>query len=880
MGSGEGATNATDPICAKPNAISPTTANTRITRSDRRRISAGLRPRPPADRRWLRRVCRLLIADHCTASKAKGTPGPVTSGRVLPSASVWDNRTPNHVRRVLVNHGSDVFATSADVPQRAISLVRLRLGLALATTAILAVLVTAPVVLALVSDRTVPFDAWKAGVGVEAIARDLVQANDALTILSRDRSILRAGDDRTPPTDKDRAAAAARLRQIAALGPTAIAGAGLFDPTGSPIADSAMESTATAAKASPDKAIVALALVAATLSPGTVTRSQPWTAPNGEVRVAIATPVAISRPEGGPRPVVVEELSLTALLAAHPVPSKGTSVRIVDDADGTLVASLSNGQEPSFLGDDVERLTLDPPVLGLSVELAPRPDATLIPPPVPFPALAAMAALFAVALALTLWMARQVLRPAEELESSRRYLGEMYALAASRALEDSLTGLANHRAFQEEFDRELEQSSRYRVPIALLVLDLDDFKIINDSAGHAVGDELLVEMGRILRGVIRRADRAFRVGGDEFAVLMPHTDADTAEIVGRRLLASCVEPGRKSAFPRPFSFSAGISAAPKFGSTRSELYAQADAALYAAKRSGRTTVEIYDPGVARPMLDPAKIAELSAAVARIVAAGALRPVYQPIVEIATGRVIGFEGLVRPEPGYGFDNPGTLFVVAEASGRTADLDRACLEAVVRGAVTKLAPDQRISLNISPRSLAAPEFGAGFLLGLLRHHGIAPQRVTIELTERESVEDVERLRNVLRSLQAVGIGIAADDVGAGNAGLRLLSQIPFDIVKIDLSLVQAGAQRDAALAVLRSLTDLAARWGAMAVAEGVETSAQLRIVRDLGIGAAQGYLLGRPVESPSARFVDVEALLAAPPPLPFTLPGSTSEPTAAA
>jgi diguanylate cyclase (GGDEF)-like protein len=410
----------------------------------------------------------------------------------------------------------------------------------------------------------------------------------------------------------------------------------------------------------------------------------------------------------------------------------------------------------------------------------------------------------------------------------------------------------------EEFDRQLEQSKRYGHPVSLLLIDLDDFKLVNDSAGHAVGDQMLLETGRLLRASMRRSDRAFRIGGDEFAVLMPHTTAEMAELVGRRLLYACTEPRPSSAFSRGFAFSAGVSSCPDFSTSRSELFAQADAALYSSKRHGRTTVTVFDPEKARPAVDQEARSELSTRVARVVAVGALSAVYQPIVDLASGQVVGFEGLIRPAPDSGFADAGTLFAAAEAAGRTFELDRACLETVIRGA-RQLAPDQTLSLNMSPRSLEAPEFNAGSLIALLAHHGIDPRRVTLELTEREAVEDVDRLREVIAACQAAGLRVAADDVGAGNAGLRLLSQIHFDIVKIDLSLVQDGELHESSLAVLRALTELAHRWGAMVVAEGVETPGQLWVVKELGVSAAQGYLLGRPAPDPVPRFVDVAGLL---------------------
>lgn len=464
-----------------------------------------------------------------------------------------------------------------------------------------------------------------------------------------------------------------------------------------------------------------------------------------------------------------------------------------------------------------------------------------------------MVALTMLMVALTVWMTRQILRPAEELDRSRADLRRMYEVARADSLRDGLTGLGNHRAFQEELDRELEWYQRYKVPVALLLMDLDDLKLVNDSEGHAAGDDVLREMGRLITDVARYADRAFRVGGDEFAILMPHTDAEGALQIARRLHERATHPRGGG---RTIKFSGGISACPLLASTRSQLYSQADAALYWCKRHGRASIDVFHPVRDRAASQEAT-SELSAAIAKVVNERLLRPVYQPIVDLATGRVIGFEGLIRPAPESGFADPGSMFTAAETVGRTVELDQACLHAVVAGA-RQMPLDQLLTINISPRTIEAPHFSADSLLVILDRYGIAPRRVVVELTEREQVEDVSRLQGNLTALQRGGIRIAADDVGAGNAGLRLLSQVRFDIVKIDLSLVQEGAERDSSRAVLRSLRDLAGRWGAAVIAEGLETVSQLRMVRELGMTAGQGYLLGRPGAEPTLSHVDIAAL----------------------
>lgn len=467
--------------------------------------------------------------------------------------------------------------------------------------------------------------------------------------------------------------------------------------------------------------------------------------------------------------------------------------------------------------------------------------------------LGVMVALTVLMVALTVWTSRQVLRPAEDLERSRTDIHRMYEIARADSLRDGLTGLGNHRAFQEELDRELEWYARYGVQVALLLIDLDDLKLVNDSAGHVAGDDMLREVGGLIAESGRYADRAFRIGGDEFAILLPHTDADGALKVARRLQERAAQPRNGM---RPIPFSAGISACPMLATTRAQLYAQADAALYWCKRHGRASIDVFHPVRDRAANQEASN-ELSAAVARVVTDRLVRPVYQPIVELATGRVLGFEGLSRPTAESGFADPGSMFTAAETVGRTVELDLACLHAVIAGA-RHMAPEQILTINISPRTVEAPHFSADALLAILSRYSMTPDRVVVELTERERLEDANRLLMNLGALQRAGIRVAADDVGAGNAGLRLLSQMRFDIVKIDVSLVQDGSQRDTSRAVLRSLLELAARWQASVIAEGIETVSQLRTIHELGVGSGQGYLLGRPMPEPLLMSVDIASI----------------------
>jgi diguanylate cyclase (GGDEF)-like protein len=508
------------------------------------------------------------------------------------------------------------------------------------------------------------------------------------------------------------------------------------------------------------------------------------------------------------------------------------------------------------------------PVLSVVVVVGGSVRALVAGGDLPVVSMVVLTVLAVAIIGLAMWMSQQVLRPAEALEQSRSELQRMYESAKADSMRDGLTGLGNFRAFQEELDRQIDWYRRYKVPLALLVVDVDDLNVLNESEGHAAGDEVLREMGHLISQVARYADRGFRIGGDKFAVLMPHTDAEGALQMGRRLLATA---GHPKANGHPVSFSAGISACPHLATTRSQQFAQASAALAWCKRHGRGSVDIFDPVRDRDA-DQQATGELSASIMRVANKGLLHAVYQPIVDLSSGVVIGFEGLIRPAPETGFADPMSLVASAASVGRSVELDHACIATIAREA-RGLSNQQLLSINVSPRFLEAPQFSVEWIINVLIAEGIEPSRVIVELTERENVEDLARLQRNLTALQRAGVRVAADDVGAGNAGLRLLSQFRFDIVKLDLTLVQDGAARDSTRAVLRSLRELAARWGSYTVAEGLETIAQLHSVREIGVAAGQGYLLSRPLAAPSLQRVDLNLIeaggvvMAPLPPLPY-------------
>jgi diguanylate cyclase (GGDEF)-like protein len=451
----------------------------------------------------------------------------------------------------------------------------------------------------------------------------------------------------------------------------------------------------------------------------------------------------------------------------------------------------------------------------------------------------------------------RILAPTTVLESMTDQLRTKYSQARLDALLDPITGLGNHRAFQEELHRQIEDAQRHGHPVALAIVDLDELKRVNDEHGHAGGDQLLGSMGRLLVSAGRAADRGFRIGGDEFALLLPHSDAASAHAVIRRMLVSALSA--ETTFGRPFSFSGGVSAYPEPSRDGRRLLRNADAALYWAKRHGRTDVQLFDPQHHGVSDDNRSTRELVEALDRVTAQGALTAVFQPIFDLVSGEPVGFEGLVRPTEVADFRDATALFTAAEVADRTVELDMIAIRTIAAGLKNSLQ-DRYLSVNISPRSMETNVFQVAELVAVLATAGLSPQRVILELTEREAIDDMQRLRTNLQACQAAGFRIAADDVGAGNAGLRLLSEVQFDIVKIDLSLVQGGVLRDSALAVLRAIQDLAGQSNATVVAEGIETVEQLDVVRRLGISSGQGFLLAPPAPEARAEAFDIDRFIA--------------------
>jgi diguanylate cyclase (GGDEF)-like protein len=454
------------------------------------------------------------------------------------------------------------------------------------------------------------------------------------------------------------------------------------------------------------------------------------------------------------------------------------------------------------------------------------------------------AGLAVVAASLTIIVAvqvRRLRRHVDELDGELSQLRQAYDRARLDALLDGLTGLGNHRAFQEELDSRIAAARAEGASLALLMLDVDDLKKMNDDHGHAAGDQALRTVAQILRANLRPTDRAYRIGGDEFAVLLPGGDVDSAEMTANHILAAALSGNHGAG--GVLSLTIGVTAFPELSSGRRQMIIQADAALYSGKRHGRTTVERFDPGRHGIAHDTRTLDELAAAIEQVVVGDLLRPVYQPIFSLETGQVIGFEGLVRLSAEVEFADPSSLFIAAEATRRTVELDVVSATTVLAGA-RGMRPGDYLAINLSPRTLESDAFSPLEVVALARRYGVPPSQLVVELTEREAVEDLGRLQAAVAALRRHGVRIAIDDVGAGNAGLRLMSSVEFDIMKIDLSLVRAGAHHEPSEAVLRALGGLARERGRKIVAEGIESADLLEAVLELRYDAGQGYLLGRP------------------------------------
>jgi len=403
---------------------------------------------------------------------------------------------------------------------------------------------------------------------------------------------------------------------------------------------------------------------------------------------------------------------------------------------------------------------------------------------------------------------------------------ELSALAST----DSLTGLKNRR----EFDRALRTIPR--LPFAILSLDVDRLKEINDTEGHSAGDALLRVVGHTLGLLVRGWDVMARVGGDEFAALLPEVGVFGANLVAERMRAamhSLVLPSG------PVQITVGWSAAPA-GADPASVWQRADEALYKAKRAGGDQVvgASYEGGEAGDIAERS----YSDVVTRILDGGALTTLFQPIVELASGKVVGYEALARPEGFAAMDSVEAVFESARNGGQIRDLDWVCRRRAVEEA-KQLPAGVPLFLNISAAALLDPVHGVDQLLMLLHSAERPPHTVVLEITEHERIRDYAALARVLASYRVEGIRFALDDVGEGHSTLELLAASSSEYLKLGRSLTMTST-RVGSRAAMDATMAFARVSGALVIAEGVENEFVADLMKAGGISLGQGFGLGKP------------------------------------
>ena len=415
-----------------------------------------------------------------------------------------------------------------------------------------------------------------------------------------------------------------------------------------------------------------------------------------------------------------------------------------------------------------------------------------------------------------------------------------------QASHDTLTGLPNRMLLRDRVEQALARRRRSGAPLAVIFLDLDDFKNVNDTLGHAEGDAVLQEVARRLDSCIRSCDTATRLGGDEFAVLIDDlTDESQAMTVAERILESLAQPLDVAGRTVEPTGSLGIAFAVDGRDTADALLRDADAAMYLAKDRGKGAYAIYEPA-----MHAAAVArlELKVDLARAVADGEITLVYQPVVDLRSGEIRAYESLARwTHPERGPVAPAEFIPLAEETGLIVPLGRdllfeACRQAAVFHAACVVGTPLRVSVNVSARQLASDGLVDDVREAVLAA-GIRPCDLILELTESAIMSDVDLAVARMAELREFGVGLAVDDFGTGYSSLNSLRSFPMDRLKIDRSFV--GGLDDART---RALTEMIVELGGLldlqVVAEGIETEAQMHTVLELGCVFAQGYLLQRP------------------------------------
>jgi diguanylate cyclase (GGDEF)-like protein len=424
-----------------------------------------------------------------------------------------------------------------------------------------------------------------------------------------------------------------------------------------------------------------------------------------------------------------------------------------------------------------------------------------------------------------------------------------------QALHDALTGLANRELFRQRLERSAITAGA-RLVNSVLYLDFDDFKRITDTLGHQAGDAFLVAMASRLVTCLRPEDTVARLGGDEFAVLLEGTDTGAAVGTTERVLAALQQPltlEGKDVAPRA---SVGIASASPSTASPDTLLADADLAMYFAKRHGKAQYQVFSPAMRTDLLDRLQLGEdLRAAIG----SGGIEVYYQPIVEMESGSIMGAEALARwNHLTRGWVGPAAFIPLAEELDLAVRIDalvlrQACLQG--RAWADAGLPPLRMAVNLSGSNLDNPDLVAT-VARTLEETGFSPANLEIELTEGVVIAESDGAVATLEDLKALGLHLAIDDFGTGYSALSRLRALPFDTLKVDKVFVDELAVANPGSTLAESILDMARVLGLKVVAEGVETSSQADYLRRRGCDFAQGYLFSRPIEARAFEALLVE------------------------
>ncbi|MFY9294494.1 MAG: EAL domain-containing protein [Methylorubrum rhodinum] len=422
-----------------------------------------------------------------------------------------------------------------------------------------------------------------------------------------------------------------------------------------------------------------------------------------------------------------------------------------------------------------------------------------------------------------------------DLRARRRAEGQIHFLAHH----DALTGLANRTSFATRLDQEIKRAEVTGGRLAVLCLDLDRFKEINDVFGHAAGDTLLMTVARSVTALLGTSELMARLGGDEFAILMPCDHAAAAGRLAEQIHEALRQDSGDASGP-VIATSVGIALYPDDAQDRTLLLSSADTALYRAKAEGRGTYRFFEARMGAQVRDRRRLEhDMRHAVAR----GEMHLAFQPQTEVRTGDVTGFEVLLRwRHPERGPISPALFIPIAEESGAIVQIGEWVLREACREAARWSVP-LSVAVNVSAVQLHAPHFVQTVHEALFQT-GLRPARLEIEITETALIRDPSRAQATLRQLKALGVRLAMDDFGTGYSSLSNLRTYPFDKIKIDGSFIRAVDANEQAKAIVRSVLGLGRGLGLPVLAEGVETAAELRFLADENCQAAQGYLMGKP------------------------------------